>query len=236
MLMSKNYKLLIMAGKIIAIDGPAGSGKSTTARLLASKIGYTFLDTGAMYRVVAWVALKKGLSVDDGKSLEIIARQVEISFKMDGDINRVFLFGKEMTDEIRAPEVTKAVSPISVHDGVRAALVSRQRIMAKDGNIVAEGRDTTSVVFPDADLKIFLDASIEERARRRQLELAKKGIGTDFEELKKDIIERDKRDSGRKNSPLKKTADAIVVDTTSLTIEEQVERIIRLIKARILNV
>lgn len=229
--MSMNYKLSALAGKIIAIDGPAGSGKSTTAKLLASKIGYT----GAMYRVVAWVALKKGLSVDDGKSLELISRQVEISFEMDGDINRVFLFGKEMTDEIRSPEVTRAVSPISVHAGVRKALVKRQRDLAKDGSIVAEGRDTTSVVFPNADLKIYLDASIEERAQRRQLELARKGISTTFKQQKKNIIERDKRDSERKNSPLKKTADSVVIDTSSLTIEEQVERIIRLIKARILN-
>jgi len=233
--MSMNYKLSGLAGKIIAIDGPAGSGKSTTARLLASKIGYTFLDTGAMYRVVAWVALKKGLSVDDGKSLEMISRQVEISFEMDGEINRVFLFGKEMTDEIRTPEVTKAVSPVSVHAGVRKALVKRQREMAKNGSVVAEGRDTTSVVFPNADLKIYLDASIEERARRRLLELARKGISTTFEELKREIYDRDKRDSKRENSPLTKTADAVVINTTSLTIEAQVERIIRLVKARILN-
>ena len=233
--MSMNYKLSGLAGKIIAIDGPAGSGKSTTARLLASRIGYTFLDTGAMYRVVAWVGLKKGISVDDGESLETISRQVEISFKMDGDINRVFLFGKDLTDEIRTPEVTRAVSPVSVHAGVRAAMVKRQQDMAKNGSIVAEGRDTTSVVFPKADLKIYLDASIEERARRRQLELVRKGISTDFELLKKEISERDKRDSKRDNSPLTKTADSIVIDTTSLTIEEQVERIIRLIKARILN-
>ena len=233
--MSRNYKLSALAGKIIAIDGPAGSGKSTTARLLASRIGYTFLDTGAMYRVVAWVALKKGLSVDDGKSLEMISRQVEISFEMDGETNRVFLFGKEMTDEIRTLEVTQAVSPVSVHAGVRTALVKRQRDMAIKGSVVAEGRDTTSVVFPDADLKIYLDASIEERARRRQLELAKKGISTTFKQQKKNIIERDRMDSQRKNSPLKKTTDAVVIDTTSLTIEDQVERIIRLIKARMLN-
>lgn len=234
--MSMNYKLSGLAGKIIAIDGPAGSGKSTTARLLASKIGYTFLDTGAMYRVVAWVALKKGLSVDDGKSLEMISRQVEISFEMDGEINRVFLFGKDLSDEIRTPEVTQAVSPVSVHAGVRKALVKRQRDLAKDGSIVAEGRDTTSVVFPNADLKIYLDASIDERARRRQLEMAHNGISTTFKQQKKNIIERDKRDSERTNSPLTRTADAVIIDTTSLTIEDQVERIIRLIKARILNV
>jgi cytidylate kinase len=234
--MSMNYKLSALAGKIIAIDGPAGSGKSTTARLLASKIGYTFLDTGAMYRVVAWVALKKGVSIDDEEALEEISRQVDVKFEMDGEINRVFLFGKELTDEIRTPEVTEAVSPISAHTGVRDALVKRQRDMAKEGSIVAEGRDTTSVVFPDADLKIYLDASIEERARRRLLELARNGISTNFDELKKNIADRDKRDSERRNSPLTKTADSVVIDTTSLTIEEQVERIIRLIKARMLNV
>lgn len=234
--MSMNYKLSALAGKVIAIDGPAGSGKSTTARLLASKIGYTFLDTGAMYRVVAWVALKRGISVDDAESLEAIARQVDITFKMDGEVNRVFLHGKEMTDEIRTPEVTEAVSPVSIHKGVRSALVKRQMVMGKDGSIVAEGRDTTSVVFPGADLKIYLDASIEERARRRLLELVKKGISTDLEEQKKNIIERDKRDSEREISPLRKTSDSVVIDTTSLTIDEQVERIIRLIKARMLNI
>lgn len=233
--MSMNYKLSAIAGKIIAIDGPAGSGKSTTARLLASKIGFTFLDTGAMYRVIAWVAIKKGLEVNDAAALELIARQVEITFQMDEEINRVFLFGKEMTDEIRTVEVTQAVSPISIHTGVRDALVKRQRIMAQEGSIVAEGRDTTSVVFPNADLKIYLDATIEERARRRQLEFAHKGISTDFNKLIAKIKERDDRDSGRKNSPLIKTADAVVIDTTSLTIEDQVERIIRLIKARMLN-
>ncbi|MCP4706788.1 MAG: (d)CMP kinase [candidate division Zixibacteria bacterium] len=230
-----NYKLSALAGKIIAIDGPAGSGKSTTARLLASKIGYRFLDTGAMYRVVAWVALKKGISVDDGNSLELISRQVEINFEMDGETNRVFLFGKEMTDEIRTMEVTKAVSPISVHAGVRTAMVKRQRVMAQNGSVVAEGRDTTSVVFPNADLKIYLDATIEERAQRRLLELARRGISTTFEELKREIYRRDKRDSKRENSPLTKTADSVVIDTTALTIEGQVDRIIKLIKARFLN-
>jgi cytidylate kinase len=234
--MSTNYKLSRLAGRIIAIDGPAGSGKSTTARLLAGRIGYTYLDTGAMYRAVTWLALKNNVSSEDARALAAIAGAVKIEFKMDGDVNRIFLNKQEITEEIRSPEVTGAVSQVSVHEGVRKVMVARQRIMAVKKSIVAEGRDTTSVVFPDADLKVFLDASLEERARRRLLELSHKGISSTLKEQIEEIRRRDKIDSNRQNSPQTKTKDSVIIDTTSLTIEEQVDRIVTIIKTRFLKI
>jgi len=234
--MAVNYKLSRLQGKIIAIDGPAGSGKSTTARLLAARLGYIYLDTGAMYRAVTWLALKHDVSVDDTRALEALAGKAVIEFKLDGEINRVFINGQDVTEEIRTPEVNHAVSPVSVHAGVRRAMVERQREIAKKGSVVAEGRDTASVVFPNADIKIYLDASIEERARRRLLELTRQGVSTDIKEQIAEITRRDEIDSSRENSPLKRTSDSIIVDTSSLTIEEQVDRIARLIKANILKI
>jgi len=231
--MSIRYKLTALDGKVIAIDGPAGSGKSTTARLLASQLGFVYLDTGAMYRAITWFALRNGLPIDDGKLLETVARKIKIEFEMDGDINRVYLNGADITEEIRTPEVTGAVSQVSAHPGVRKQMVKRQKEIGKKGNIVAEGRDTTSVVFPDADIKVYLDASIEERARRRLLELSRKGIGTSLEEQIADLERRDQFDSNREVSPLKKTRDSLVINTTNLTIEEQVDRIIKLIKTKL---
>jgi cytidylate kinase len=231
--MSIRYKLTALDGKVIAIDGPAGSGKSTTARLLASQLGFVYLDTGAMYRAITWFALRNDLPIDDGSVLSKIAKKSKIAFEMDGDLNRVYLNSVDVTEEIRTPEVTKAVSQVSAHPGVRREMVRRQKQIGRKGNIVAEGRDTTSVVFPDADIKIYLDASLEERARRRLLELSRKGISSTLEEQVKDLKRRDKYDSNREVSPLKKTRDAIVIDTTNLTIEEQVDRIVKLIKTRL---
>jgi len=231
--MSIRYKLTALDGKIIAIDGPAGSGKSTTARLLASQLGFVYLDTGAMYRAITWFALRNDLPIDDSVTLTTVARRIKIEFEIDGELNRVYLNGTDITEEIRTPEVTKAVSQVSAHPGVRREMVKRQKEIGKKGNIVAEGRDTTSVVFPDANIKIYLDASIEERARRRLLELSHKGISTTLEEQVKDLQRRDKYDSSREFSPLKKTRDAIVIDTSNLTIEEQVDRIIKLIKTKL---
>lgn len=234
--MSSSYKLSVFAGKVIAIDGPAGSGKSTTARMLAEKIGFIYLDTGAMYRAVTHFALQHGVSPEDGRALEAIARKVAISFKMIDSINHVFMNDEDVTEAVRSPEVNEAVSPVSAHAGVREALVARQRQLAKKGNVVAEGRDTTSVVFPDADLKVYLDASLEERARRRMLEYTRNGIQTTIDEQKDLLSRRDKIDSGRSNSPLKRTRDSILVDTTNLNIEEQVDRVLALIKTRLKTV
>jgi len=230
--MSKSYKLSALRGKVIAIDGPAGSGKSTTAKLLAEKLGFIYLDTGAMYRAVTLFASKHNVDVEDARALEAIARKVAIEFKFEEGINKIFLNGDDVTEAIRSPEITAAVSPVSAHAGVRQALVKRQREMAKNGNVVAEGRDTTSVVFNDADLKIYLDASLAERARRRLIDFSRQGVGSSVEEQTKLLSKRDEFDSGRANSPLTKTKDSVLIDTTNLNIEEQVDKIIKLAMTR----
>ncbi len=215
-----------LRGKIIAIDGPAGAGKSTTAKILAAKLGYQYLDTGAMYRALTYFALKNNISPDDSKKLSVLAGNLKIEFETSEDINKVFLNGEEITQEIRTPEVTKAVSEISAIKGVREAMVKKQKEIGKAGSVVAEGRDTTTVVFPDADLKVYLDADVNKRAERRLLDIEKQGIESSVGEQKEDIIRRDNFDSKRTHSPLRKSADAFVVDTSNLTIEEQVDKII----------
>lgn len=219
-----------LKGKIIALDGPAGSGKSTTAKILAARLGFIYLDTGAMYRALTYFALKSKIAPSDGVKLAAIAEKVPIEFETHKDVNRVFINGEEVTDEIRTPEVTLHVSEVSAHKGVRTAMVAKQREMGKKGSIVAEGRDTTTVVFTNADVKIYLAASVKERARRRLLDLTKMGISTTLEEQEADINRRDGYDSNREHSPLKKAPGAIVVDTTDLTIEGQVDYIISVIK------
>ena len=219
-----------LKGKIIALDGPAGSGKSTTAKMLAARLGYVYLDTGAMYRALTYFALKSKIAPSDGDKLAAIAERVPIEFETHEDINRVFINGEDVTEQIRTPEVTQHVSEVSAHKDVRAAMVAKQREMGKKGSIVAEGRDTTTVVFTNADVKIYLAASVKERARRRLLDLTKMGISTTLEEQEADINRRDGHDSNRKHSPLKKAPGAIAVDTTDMTIEGQVDYIISLIR------
>ncbi|MDZ7361646.1 MAG: (d)CMP kinase [candidate division KSB1 bacterium] len=211
---------------IIAIDGPAGSGKSTTARLLAKRIGYIYLDTGAFYRALTLKVLDAGVSPEDSASILQLAEKMNIEMQPLEDKNRVLLDGREVTQQIREPAVTNAVAPIAANPRVRAIMVEKQRAIGRNGGVVMEGRDIGTVVFPDADLKIFMQASLDERARRRQEELAAMGIVRDREILKEEIARRDQNDSTRMVAPLIRAADAILLDTTSLTIEQQVDFIV----------
>lgn len=210
---------------IIAIDGPAGSGKSTTAKLLAKKLGYLYIDTGAMYRAVTLYAIKNNILNDEKKIIELASNlNIQLEF-VDGQ-TKVSVNGKDVTDEIRSLEVNQNVSPVSKIEGVRKILVQKQKEMGKNGGVVMEGRDITTVVFPNADVKIYLTATIDERARRRALEFAEKGQQVDIEKVKQNILERDRIDSSRDVSPLTKSPDAIEIDTSNLSIKQQVELIL----------
>lgn len=208
----------------IAIDGPASSGKSTVAKIIAKDLGYTYLDTGAMYRCATYLALKHDLSQDQVADLLALIDQNPIAFgKATDGSQTVALGGQDVTLAIRQNDVTNHVSAISAIPEVREKLVDEQRRIAADGGIIMDGRDIGTVVLPDAELKIFLVASVEERAERRFKENQEKGIPTDFEQLKKEIAERDYKDSHREVSPLKAADDAITFDTTGVSIQGVVD-------------
>ncbi len=212
---------------IIAIDGPAGSGKSTTARLVAQRLGYKYIDTGAMYRALTLKVIESGIDPNDENEIVKLAEntRIELLYR-NGDL-KVFLDGEDVTEKIRSPQVTSLVSLVSAHPKVREAMVKKQRELGKNGGVVMDGRDIGTVVFPEADLKIFMKADVKERARRRQKEMQSQGFYVELDELIKDIEERDKFDSTREVAPLKKAEDAIEIDTTNLTIEEQVEIVLK---------
>ena len=211
----------------IAIDGPAASGKSTTARLLAQKLGYLYIDTGAMYRAATLSVLRAGINVHDEQAVVEHVKKIKITLKIVNGIQRTFLNDEDVSDQIRTPEINQVISIISSYPGVRKVLIEQQRELAKHGGVVMDGRDIGTVVLPDAEVKVFLVASLEERARRRQLDLERQGIKMDLEEIKKEIANRDRLDSSRAQSPLKKAQDARELDTTHLSIRQQVEKIYR---------
>lgn len=212
-------------GFVIAIDGPAGSGKSSTAKQLAAKLGFVYLDTGAMYRCVALAALIEGIDLNNEKALDKMAGSVDINFIQGGDENKVFLNGEDVTANIREPRIDSASSLVSSYKIVREKMVDLQRKLGADGNVIAEGRDMGTVVFPKADLKIFLVANLKTRAARRCLQLKNSGIKTSIEEQISSISSRDISDSSREHSPLKKADDAIEIDTSNISLNNQTDKI-----------
>jgi cytidylate kinase len=220
---------------IIAIDGPAGAGKSTVASRLAKRFHLLNLETGAMYRAFALKALESGVSADDAAGLERLASATSIRLESSGDGNRVFLDGLEVTQRLREAEVTEGASRVSVHPAIRKWMVDLQRALGEDGRIVMEGRDIGSTVFPDADVKIFLDADPEVRSQRRyeQIGTAPASAPVAPESVLKDIRERDRRDRTRALSPLKPAPDAIVIDSTSLSLDQVIERVEGIIQERL---
>jgi cytidylate kinase len=216
---------------VVAIDGPAGAGKSTIAKRLAERLGFTYIDTGAMYRAVALWALRQNIDPGDAHRTEQLAIAAEIELEP----GRIRLNGEDVTEAIREPEVTSGASKVAVIAGVRRAMVAKQRAMGERRSVVMEGRDIGSVVFPDAEVKIFLDANPSERVRRRFQEVQGKGEPVSEDALAAQIAERDRRDSTRAEAPLTQAPDATYLDSTSLSIDEVEEAILRIVRARIAN-
>ncbi|MDO4732159.1 MAG: (d)CMP kinase [Bacillota bacterium] len=217
-----------MSAKQIAIDGPAGAGKSTLAKMLAQHFSYLYIDTGAMYRAVALSALSRGISPQDSAALAELMPQLRIALDPDG---HVFVNGEDVTEAIRLPEVGNMASAVSTTAAVREALVCQQQEMAASQNVVMDGRDIGTVVLPHADCKIFLTASSQVRAARRAKQLQEKGLPADLEQIRREIEERDYRDSHRENSPLCQAEDAILLDSSELGIEQVLERMISIVEA-----
>ncbi|MGB9802572.1 (d)CMP kinase [Desulfofundulus sp.] len=216
----------------VAIDGPAGAGKSTVARELARRLGFLYIDTGAMYRAITLKALRRRLNLADEESLKALANQSRIELTTDPDrLTRVFLDGEDVTQAIREPEVTRHVSMVASLPGVREIMVDRQRELARSKNVVMDGRDVGTVVLPDAQVKVFLTASPEARARRRQRDLLARGYHVPLDSLVEEIMERDRQDSCRSIAPLKPAPDAWVIDSSDLSAEQVVE----MIAARVLG-
>ena len=217
----------------IAIDGPAASGKSTIGELLALRLGYVYLDTGVMYRAVTWAVLAHGIATENEASVTALAERLKIDIVLptvdDGRQYTVLADGQDVTWEIRSPEVNRAVSPVSAYPGVRAALSAQQRRIGHKGRIVMVGRDIGTVVLPDAELKIYLDATLEERADRRYRETLARGGPVDYQQVLASVRLRDEIDSGRAAAPLRPADDAVVVDTTLLSVEQVLDQVLALV-------
>ena len=224
---SSNFKSYMKKKFTIAIDGPSASGKSTTARLVAQQLGYTYVDTGAMYRALTLHVLNNGVPMKDKSRVVQAAAEVQMQFTRTGQRLEVLLDGKNVTDAIREPRVDKAVGPVSEIPGVRAILVNLQRSLAEEGGVVMEGRDIGTRVLPNADFKFFMVADVDERAQRRKAQLESQGIDVDLKTVKQQLEARDKRDSEREESPLRPAEDAVRIDTTHLSIDDQVDYIVQ---------
>lgn len=217
----------------IAVDGPAGAGKSSVARVAAKNLGFVYIDTGAMYRAVGLAVLKAGLDINDEKQVMSVAEKSEIEIKYINGEQNIFLNGENVSNAIRTPEVSAAASAVAVVGGVRLRLVELQQKLAKSENVIMDGRDIGTRVLPDADVKIFLTASAEERAERRYKELCEKNVECDFDEVLKDIKARDKNDSERKIDPLRPAEDSILIDTTGISFEESEKLLIRAVEKKL---
>lgn len=217
----------------VAVDGPAGAGKSSISKIVAKKLGYLYIDTGAMYRSVTWAVLHNHINVNNQKAVEALLPELDLTMEASDDSCKVFIAGQDVTDFIRTPQVNNAVSIVASYKGVRQYLVERQRLMAEAGGVILDGRDIGSVVLPNAELKIYLTASVEARAMRRYLEVKGTVNEQTLEDIKDSVMQRDDMDKNRKESPLIQVEDAILVDSSEMTFDETVEHILHLVQERI---
>ncbi|EPD80095.1 MULTISPECIES: (d)CMP kinase [Veillonella] len=217
----------------VAVDGPAGAGKSSISKIVAKKLGYLYIDTGAMYRSVTWAVLHNHIDVNNQKAVEALLPELDLTMEASDDSCKVFIAGQDVTDFIRTPQVNNAVSIVASYKGVRQYLVERQRLMAEAGGVILDGRDIGSVVLPNAELKIYLTASVEARAMRRYLEVKGTVNEQTLEDIKDSVMQRDDMDKNRKESPLIRVEDAVLVDSSEMTFDETVEHILHLVQERI---
>ena len=217
----------------VAVDGPAGAGKSSISKIVAKKLGYLYIDTGAMYRSVTWAVLHNHIDVNNQTAVETLLPELDLTMEASDDSCKVFIAGQDVTDFIRTPQVNNAVSIVASYKGVRQYLVERQRLMAEAGGVILDGRDIGSVVLPNAELKIYLTASVEARAMRRYLEVKGTVNEQTLEDIKDSVMQRDDMDKNRKESPLIQVEDAVLVDSSEMTFDETVEHILHLVQERI---
>jgi len=217
----------------VAVDGPAGAGKSSISKIVAKKLGYLYIDTGAMYRSVTWAVLHNHIDVNNQKAVEALLPELDLTMEASDDSCKVFIAGQDVTDFIRTPQVNNAVSIVASYKGVRQYLVERQRLMAEAGGVILDGRDIGSVVLPNAELKIYLTASVEAPAMRRYLEVKGTVNEQTLEDIKDSVMQRDDMDKNRKESPLIQVEDAVLVDSSEMTFDETVEHILHLVQERI---
>jgi cytidylate kinase len=216
----------------IAVDGPGSSGKGTVARAVARALGYAYVDTGAMYRAVALLALRRGVDWDEAEAVAELARGLDFDFQWDGDVLRIIVEGDDVTREVRRDAIGTGASRVSRHPPVRDALLDRQRALAAKGGVVMDGRDIGTVVLPEAELKVYLDAHVDERARRRHEELVRRGEVVKFQVVRDALVARDRRDAERDVAPLRPADDAVRLDSTDLTIRQVVDRVLQLAAER----